>query len=113
MAIVTEEKEERQISLVEVRELLEKERTKRELTNEQKMALQHAQTFVRLNVSETKKLIKELKKIEKLSDQAIHKIAEILPTHPDDVRAVLAKERYTLEKGEVEEIVQIVKRHLE
>jgi DNA-directed RNA polymerase subunit F len=113
MAVMIEENEERQISTVEVRELLEKERTKRELTNEQKMALQHAQTFVRLNASDTKKLIKELKKIEKLSDQAIYKTAEILPTHPDDVRAILAKERYTLEKGEVEEIVQIVKKYLE
>ncbi|MFA5771626.1 MAG: RNA polymerase Rpb4 family protein [Thermoplasmata archaeon] len=113
MATVNEEKEERIISLVEVRDLLEKERAKRELTNEQKMALQHAQTFARLNVTETKKLIKELRKIEKLSDQAVYKLAEILPTHPDDVRVVLAKERYTLEKREVEEIVQTVKKHIE
>lgn len=113
MAIATGEKEERVISLVEVKELLEKEQTKRELTNEQKTALQHAQTFVKLSVSETKKLIKELKKIEKLSDQAAYKIAEILPTHPDDVGVILAKERYTLEKGDIEGIVQIVKRYLE
>ena len=54
------------VSLAEVKVLLEKESKKRELSYEQRLALKHAQDFVKLNVEKTKKLIEKLKSMKSI-----------------------------------------------
>ena len=80
---------ERHLTIPEVHELLLKEQEKRELTYEQK-------------------LVAELEKIERVSAPLAHKIAELLPTHPDDVRSIFSKERFTLEEKTIASIMQTV-----
>jgi len=96
------------VSLAEVKELLEAEQEKRELTYEQTLGLQHAQLFAGTTGKKAKKIIKELAKFEFISPMNAVKIADMLPEHPDDVRALFAKERFTLEQGDVDEIIKIV-----
>ena len=40
------------------------------------------------------------------------KLAELMPKGPDDVRAVLGSRRITIDAGEIEEILDIVRKHV-
>ncbi|MCJ2557175.1 MAG: RNA polymerase Rpb4 family protein [Candidatus Thermoplasmatota archaeon] len=104
--------DEKLLSLGEVKKLLEKEAKVRELAPEQLLALQHTEAFARLSPAKAKKLVKELTKLEHVSEFHAYKIADLLPTHPDDVRAVFAKERFTLGKEEIEKVIKIVENYL-
>ena len=100
------------LSLGEVKKLLEKEGKERELTPEQMLALQHTETFAKLGPVKVKKLVSELTKMEHVNEFHAYKIADLLPTHPDDVRAVFAKERFTLGKEEIEKVIKVVENYL-
>lgn len=102
------------LSLADVKSLLEDaEKTRNELKfNEQRWALQHLKDFARISSTNAKKLIKELKENEKITEITAVKIADILPKHEDDVKAIFAKENITLEKKEIEDIIKKVKKYL-
>ena len=105
--------EEQFLSLAEVKTLLEQEeRDRKALSMEQKYALTHAQMFARLPLEETRKLVAELMKVEMMTPTNAYKLADLLPTHPNDVRAVFAKERFALSKEDVDLVVQIVSKFL-
>ncbi|MFQ5911489.1 MAG: RNA polymerase Rpb4 family protein [Thermoplasmata archaeon] len=104
--------DEKPLSLGEVKKLLEKESKERELAPDQLLALQHTETFAKLGPVKVKKLVKELLKMEHINELHAFKIADLLPTHPDDVRAIFAKERFTLSKEEIEKVVKTVEKHL-
>jgi DNA-directed RNA polymerase subunit F len=100
------------LTLAEIKEALEKEqKVKTELLSEQKLALEHAQKFSKLKPKDAKKLVKELKAMEKVSEQMAVKIADLLPTHNDDLQALFAKERTSLAKEDMEQIMEIVRKY--
>ena len=99
------------ISLTEVKNLLEKEEKNRELTYEQKLALEHAKHFAKLGITKAKKMVSELLELERISEPFAYKIIDILPSHPEEVRAIFAKERFTLEDSEVKKILKIVEKN--
>ncbi len=102
----------RYVSLAEVKNLLEKEEKKRELTYEQKLALEHAKHFAKLGLTKSKKMADELVTIDRITEPFAYKIVDILPMHPDEVRAIFAKERFTLEDDEIKKILKIVEKNL-
>lgn len=105
--------DEQYLSLAEVKALLEREeRDRKELNPEQRYALVHGQTFAKLGLDQTKALIAELMQVEMMTPANAYKLADLLPTHPDDVRAVFAKERFSLSKEDVDKVVQIVSKFL-
>jgi len=107
------EEEEQYITLAEIRDLLEHEEKERKaLSMEQKYALTHAQTFAKVDLPKTNELIAELMKVEMMTPANAYKLADLLPTHPDDVRAVFAKERFSLSKEDVDLVVQVVSKFL-
>ena len=107
------EEEEQYLSLAEIRALLEREERERGgLNMEQKYALTHAQSFARLSADQVLKLVQELMGVEMMTLGNAYKLVDVLPAHPDDVRAVFAKERFSLSKEAVEQVVQIVARYL-
>ncbi|UCE91032.1 MAG: RNA polymerase [Methanobacteriota archaeon] len=99
-------------TLAEVKEVLLKRQEAQELTAEQKLALEHSQKFSRLEAKKARKLIRELGELEFLTQQNAVKIADIMPTHADDVRVIFAKERANLEKKDVEKILSVVEKYL-
>ncbi len=99
------------VSLAEVKRLLEKEETVRELTYEQKLAYQHAQHFAALAQEKVKPLVKDLLEIDRMTEQNAFKIAEILPRTLDELRSLLAKERFTFETDILEKILSLVEKH--
>ena len=98
--------------MAEVKKLLEKEEKKRELTYEQKLALEHAKHFAKVGMTKAKKMADELMTIERITEPFAYKIVDILPMHPDEVRAIFAKERFTLEDDEIKKIIKIVEKYL-
>ena len=99
-------------TLAEVKEILLERQEEQELTPEQKLAMEHCQKFSRLDAKKMKKLMKELGALEFLTEQNAVKIADIMPTHADDVRVIFAKERANLEKKDIEKILSIVEKYL-
>lgn len=105
----------RTVTLAEVREWLEEaERQRGELTYEQKLALDHARTFAtKLSGAKTRELVERLRKLnDKMTEVHAVKIADLLPTHPDDVRVIFAKDRFQLEKDEIDKILEAVQAYL-
>ncbi len=97
------------VSLPEVKNMLKKiEKERKELIYEQRIALEHAQKFAKLSVKQTKDLIKDLMKLENIGEAHAYKIADILPTSEDDVKAIFAKERFTPSESEIKDILKIV-----
>jgi DNA-directed RNA polymerase subunit F len=103
------DEEPKYISLVDVRGLLEEEGKKRELNHIQDLALKHASHFGAGTKTKATKLIKELTKVERVTEPIAFKISEILPEDANEVRAVFAKERFTLTPEEIEAILKIIK----
>ena len=88
------------------------------LTYEQKMALQHAEWAASDNRNGIKTVTKvfneifdalaQMEKLVKYPEIAA-KLAEIMPIHQDDVRAVLASKRIAMETEEIEQIVDVIR----
>jgi len=105
--------EERSVTLAEVKEIMEGESKNRaELSNEQKISLDHATKMAKLTPKQTDKLLKDLKELDFISDNLATKIADILPTYPEDVRVLFAKERLILDKKQIDQLIATVKKHV-
>jgi DNA-directed RNA polymerase subunit F len=96
------------LTLAEIKELLQKEQKKRELTLEQKYALEHAEKFAKLKAKDAKKLVKELEMIEPVTDLIACKLVDLMPRYPEEVRAVFSKERAVITDDDIKEILQKV-----
>jgi DNA-directed RNA polymerase subunit F len=103
--------EERYVTLAEVKQLLEEASEGRELTPDQKLSLDHAQKVVQLTPEKARELQAELSKLGFVSDALCAKIADLLPTHNDDVRVLFSKERMVLEKKYIEQILSTVEKY--
>ena len=100
------------VSLAEVKNILKKiSKERKELLYEQKIALEHAEKFAKLSAKQTKDLIVDLMKLDHVEEIQAYKIADILPSTEDDIRAIFAKERYTPNDKEIKNILEIVKKH--
>jgi DNA-directed RNA polymerase subunit F len=100
------------LTLAEVKEILDQIRLKRadeeELGYELRRAIRHADLFTRGTAEESQAMVAELMKLEKMNKQIAVKIADIRPTTKDELRAIYAKERFTLSEEELTCILEIV-----
>jgi len=99
------------VSIPEVKDILEEVSEGRELNYEQKLALEHATYSVQTTTKDATKLIKALMEHERITEALAFKIVEIWPTHPDDVKAIFAKERFTITEEDIQVILQKVADH--
>jgi len=100
------------VTLAGTLDILKEAGLKRELGADQKIALDHADKTAKLPIAKARKLQEELSSLEFVSDAMACKITDILPTHPDDIRALFAKERLILEKSHIEKILEKVGHYL-
>ncbi|OPY29695.1 MAG: RNA polymerase Rpb4 [Methanomassiliicoccales archaeon PtaU1.Bin030] len=104
--------EERYVTLAEVKQLLENASRIRELTPDQKLALDHSQKVAKLTLEKAEALRAELSNLGFISEALCTKIADLLPTHSEDVRVLFTKERMVLEKKNIEQILSTVQKYL-
>jgi DNA-directed RNA polymerase subunit F len=104
--------EEEYVSLAELKVILEREKASRgDLNPEQQYALSHASAFGRIAPEKVPVMAKELMEVPMMSLANAAKIADVLPTQLDDVRAIFAKERFALSKEDAEKVLEIVNKY--
>ncbi len=91
--------------------MLETETEKRELTQDQKLALEHAQKVAKLSLDKAREMQAELHGLGFVPDALSVKIVDLMPSHIDDVRVLFAKERMVLEKKYIEQILSTVEKY--
>ena len=110
--IVSEEK----VTLPELREVImgvESERlaAEKEMSYEFRRSLEHANQLAKTSPEKSRALVAELVKMEKMKPEIAYRIANIMPKSRDEVRAIFAKERYTLSPEELDSIIELVMTH--
>jgi DNA-directed RNA polymerase subunit F len=108
-ALTSEEK----VTLPQVRELLQGVEAQRiaaekEMSYEFRRSLEHANTLSKTTPEKSQDLVQELVKLEKMKPEIAYRIANIMPKTRDELRAIYAKERFTLTPEELDSILQIV-----
>ena len=102
----------RPVTLSEVKSILTKvSKDREEMLYEQKIALEHAQKFVKVPFGKTKDMIKELSGLDFIQEIHAYKIADLLPATEDDVKTIFAKERITIGSNESKKILEIVNKY--
>jgi DNA-directed RNA polymerase subunit F len=103
--------EEEPAPLVEGAPVPPKKEVLHELSFEKRAAIEHVSTFSRIEKDKALKMIKELKKIERVSEVHAFKISEILPRDESELRPVFAKDRFTLEPEELKTILEVINKY--
>ncbi len=97
--------------MAEVKEILDQIRLNRadeeELGYELRRAIRHAELFSKGTAEESRAMVAELMKLEKMNRTIAIKIADIRPVTKDELRAIYAKERFTLSEEELDSILEI------
>lgn len=83
-----------------------------EVRYEQRKALEHASKFAKLDVEGSKALISDLMKLKKMNDNIAVRIADLMPRSKNEVRAIYAKEQFTLSEEDIEEILDCIARYI-
>jgi len=83
-----------------------------EVRYEQRKALEHASKFAKLGVEDTKALISDLLKLKKINNTIAVRIADLMPRSKNEVRAIYAKEQFTLSEEDIDEILDCVARYI-
>lgn len=98
--------------MAEVREILDQIRQKRadeeELGYELRRAIRHAELFSKGTAEESQAMVAELMQLEKMNKGIAVKIVDVRPVTKDELRAIYAKERFTLSEEELNSILEIV-----
>ena len=110
--IVSEEK----VTLPELRAVVlgvESERlaAEKEMSYEFRRSIEHANQLAKTTPEKSRDLVAELLKMEKMKPEIAYRIANIMPKTRDEVRAIFAKERYTLSPEELDTIIELVMTH--
>jgi DNA-directed RNA polymerase subunit F len=99
------------LTLAEVKEILDEIKEKRadeeELGYELRRAMRHAELFAQGTGEENRRIVEELMKLEKINSEIAVKIADTRPANRDELRAIYAKERFTLSEEELDSILEI------
>ncbi len=111
-AIVSEER----ITLPELREQLQAMEGQRlesgkEMPYELRKSIEHANTLARTDAKKSRELVEALLKLDKMKPDIAFRIANIMPRTRDELRAIYAKEKYSLYTEELETIINLVKTH--
>ncbi|MEK6985404.1 MAG: hypothetical protein AABX89_03355 [Candidatus Thermoplasmatota archaeon] len=103
----------RLLSLAEVKATLEKAQIDREeLTYEQKIALEHARRFARVEPKVAQAIVAAVQKaLPDVEAKFAVRVADLLPQHGDDVRALFQKSRHDLSEADVARVIAIVDEH--
>lgn len=103
----------RLVSLAEVKEMLERAAEGREdLTYEQKIALEHARRFGRLEPTKAVALVKDLRAVfPEMDEKFAVKIADLVPQHADDVRSILQRASMELSDEQCEKVLEVVDKY--
>lgn len=99
------------VSTTEAKEIMLKLEKEKELSYEQKLALEHLKKFSKLKPSELKSLKDELNSIIRVSDETLVQILNILPKTADELRLIFVKEKFSVKEEEIKKILEVLKKY--
>ncbi|HJJ41974.1 MAG TPA: RNA polymerase Rpb4 family protein [Methanocorpusculum sp.] len=114
---------EEMMSLPEVREELIAIRDKRSnpsedtddssitLSYELRKSIDHADGLSKCSIETAKELFNELSGLEKIKPEIAQRIVNIMPKSRDEIRALYAKERFTLVPEDISGILDIIRKY--
>jgi DNA-directed RNA polymerase subunit F len=108
---------EERVTLSEVRDVLanveaERLEAEKEMSYELRRSIEHANQLAKLPADNSRALVEELLKLEKMKPDIAFRIANIAPRSRDELRAIYAKEKFSLSGEELDEILELVKSNL-
>ncbi|MCW3135418.1 MAG: RNA polymerase Rpb4 family protein [Canidatus Methanoxibalbensis ujae] len=108
--------EEEILTFAEVKEILEELKQKaiasgKEMRYEKRKVLSHVSKFAKTDAAKSRELVNELMKLGKMNREIAVRIADLMPKTEVEVRAIYAKERFTLTKEDIERILDCVARY--
>ena len=119
--IVKEILDESVLTLAEAKEVLKSMRTtsgevtkkeegegEAEIRYERRKASEHTTKFAKGGAKESRALINELLELPKMKEVVAVRIADLMPKSPNEVRAIYAKERFTITEADIEKILDCV-----
>ncbi|WP_323676550.1 RNA polymerase Rpb4 family protein [Halorubellus sp. PRR65] len=118
MTIFKEKLDEEFLTFAETKELLDEVEADRALDEDREMryelarAIEHVNRFTVLDPEESLELVEELQALEKVDEATAYKIANLLPEDRTELRSVFAKERYTLDGDELDEILNVLAKYV-
>ena len=101
---------EKPVSIVEVKKILEAKAKEKKLGYEQNNVLEHLKKFCMLSRKNAEQMAENLSRIEKLKGKHIMTIVNNLPQDLDDLRLLFANERISVSQDEKAKILGIVKK---
>ncbi len=99
------------IGMPEARKIMLSREKKKELSYEQKLALEHLNKFTKMSPSDAKKFLEELSQVVRMSGETMVKILDLTPKTPDELRMIFAREKFSLKEEEIKKILEIVKKY--
>lgn len=118
MTIFKEKVDEEYLTIAETKEILENlemERAAdedREMRYELSRAIEHVNTFAYLDADEAREFVAELLELEKVDEKTAYKIVDTRPQDRDELRSLYAQERFSLSGDELDDILNVVKKHV-
>ncbi|MGA2934136.1 MAG: RNA polymerase Rpb4 family protein [Methanomicrobiales archaeon] len=108
---------EERITLSELKEVLSQvEEARREdateMAYELRRSIEHVTHLAKNTPEQARDLVAALLKLEKMKPDIAFRIANIMPRTRDELRAIYAKERFTLTGEELEQILSLVSEYL-
>jgi len=82
-----------------------------EIRYERRKASEHTTKFAKGGAKESRALINELLGLAKVKEGIAIRIADLMPKSPNEVRAIYAKERFTLTEADIEGILDCVAKY--
>jgi DNA-directed RNA polymerase subunit F len=82
-----------------------------EIRYERRKATEHTTKFAKGGAKESRALINELLGLPKTKELIAIRIADLMPKSPNEVRAIYAKERFTLTEADIEKILDCVAKY--
>ena len=118
MTIFKEKLDEELLTFAETKELLDEVEADRALDEDREMryelarAIEHVNRFTVLDAEESLELVEALQEFEKVDEATAYKIANLLPEDRTELRSVYAKQRYTLDGEELDEILNVLAKYV-
>jgi len=108
---------EERITLADLKEVLTevagaRQEEATEMSYELRRSIDHATHLARNTPKQAKDLVASLLKLEKMKPDIAYRITNIMPRTRDELRAIYAKERFTLTGEELDQILTLVAEHL-
>ncbi|MDR0438893.1 MAG: RNA polymerase Rpb4 family protein [Methanocalculaceae archaeon] len=112
------------MSLPELREVLisirdqranegsETKTSTRMMSYELRKSIDHADSLGKCDPATSRVLIDELNNLGKIRPEISYRIVNIMPKNRDELRAIYAKERYTLLPEDLDKILDVLRQHV-